>query len=301
MTSLAERPAPTAAVRILTERDGSVGIVTMNRPETFNSLDPEMAQDLRKACLRFARDEDVRCIVLRGLPRVFCSGADLRYVQRQGEEQDLGYLRPRSSPVQTGYGASFKQILEYIHSTISEIRRAPKPVIASVSGVAAAGGFGLAMACDLVFAAQDAGFEWAYQKTALTGAESSTFFLPRLLGPRKAMELLFLNPRIDAAEALQLGLITRVYPADILEAEVIGVAHALASGPTASFAVAKSLINEAAGVDRLDYHLDRELTNLARIAGTPDFAEGLDAFFAHREPRFTGKSRPTIDTEGATQ
>jgi len=274
---------------ILMERRGSVGIITMDRPDRFNSLDVRMAQDLRKAGLRYARDEEIRCVVLAGGDRVFCSGADLKYVRQKGEEEDLSYLQPEAREVKLGYGPSFKQILEYIHSTISEIKRAPKPFIAAVKGTAAAGGFGLAMSCDLVFASEDAAFEWAYHKTGLTGAESSTFFLPRLVGLRKAMELMLLNPRLDARAALELGLINGIFPRETFDEQVMTVAEKLASGPTRAFGIAKSLINEAAGVDRLDYHLAKEVDNLARIAESGDFAEGLDSFFGKREAHFQGR------------
>ncbi|HKK27206.1 MAG TPA: enoyl-CoA hydratase-related protein, partial [Gemmatimonadota bacterium] len=178
------------------------------------------------------------------------------------------------------------EILEYIHSTISEIKRAPKPFIAAVDGVAAAGGFGIAMACDLVFASERSRFEWAYGKTGLTGAESSTFFLPRLVGLRTALGLVLLNPRLHAYRALEMGLINDVFPDETFDEEVAEIAARLARGPTKAYAVAKSLIHQAAGVDRLDYHLDRELEELARIADEPDFAEGLASFFEKREPRF---------------
>ena len=154
------------------------------------------------ACLeRLGRREDVRCVVIRGDGGVFCSGADLKYIRDKGNERDFGYLHPEGAGPEASFGEGFKQILEYLHSTISEIKRAPKPFIAAVDGIAAAGGFGIAMACDLVFASERASFEWAYHKTGLTGAESSTFFLPRLIGLRKAMELVLLNPRLDAARA----------------------------------------------------------------------------------------------------
>jgi 2-(1,2-epoxy-1,2-dihydrophenyl)acetyl-CoA isomerase len=176
-----------------------------------------------------------------------------------------------------------KQILEYIHSTISEIRRAPKPFIAAVDGIAAAGGFGLAMACDIVIASERASFEWAYAKTGLTGAESSTFMLPRLIGLRRSFELLFLNPRLDARKALEAGLITAIDPH--LD-NVPQLAKTLAEGPTEALGIAKELLNQAAGMDRLDFHLDRELENLARIADGANFAEGIEAFFAKRVPQF---------------
>jgi len=269
-------------------RDGAVGIITIDRRERFNAMDVATAQEFRKAGLQFARAEDVRCVVLRGAGGVFCSGADLKYIRDRGDRGDFGYLHPEGVGPEQGYGESFKQILEYLHSTISEIKRAPKPFIAAVEGVAAAGGFGIAMACDLVFAAESASFEWAYHKTGLTGAESSTFFLPRLVGLRRAMELVLLNPRLSAAEAREAGLITAVFPDDRLEEEVLALARRLAAGPTKAYAVAKSLINQAAGVDQLDYHLDEELRHLARIADGADFAEGLAAFFGKRAPGFGG-------------
>ncbi len=269
-------------------REGPVGFITIDRRERFNSLDVETAQDLRQAGLQLARDGDIRVVVLRGTGGVFCSGADLKYI-RDGGDRSLSYLQPAQPDRAERYGEVFKQILEYIHSTISEIKRAPKPFVAAVDGIAAAGGFGLAMACDLVVASSNASFEWAYSKTGLTGAESSTFFLPRLVGLRKAMELVLLNPRLDAGQALEMGLINAVYPAETFVAEVAAMATKLADGPTGALAVAKSLINQAAGVDRLDYHLDRELEHLTRIASGEDFAEGLAAFFEKRPPRFGGR------------
>jgi 2-(1,2-epoxy-1,2-dihydrophenyl)acetyl-CoA isomerase len=273
---------------IRVERDGAVGILTIDRPARFNSLDVETARDLRRAGLQLCRDAAVRSLLLRGTNGVFCSGADLKYIRGGGDQADLGYLSPGAREVPKGYGEVFKQILEYLHSTLSEIRRAPKPVVAAVDGVAAAGGFGLAMCCDLVVASERATFEWAYGKTALTGAESSTFLLPRLVGLRKAFELAFLNPRLDAEQARALGLVSAVFPNAVFEAESLALARRLAEGPTGSFAVTKGLFNQSAGMERLDAHLDRELVELARIADTPDFAEGLAAFFEKRKPRFSG-------------
>ena len=270
---------------ILLERDGAVGILTISRRERMSSLDVETARDLRKAGLQLARDREVRAVILRAEGGVFCSGADLKYIRDGGARTDLGYLQPDTRPAQaTGYGELFKQILEYLHSTISEIRRSPKPWVAAVDGAAAAGGLGLALACDLVVASERATFEWAYFKTGLSGAESTTFLLPRLVGLRKALELAFLGPRLTAREALALGLITSVH-VDV-DAAARELAHQLAEGPTEAMGVAKGLLNQAAGMDRLDGHLDQELTALARIADGRNFAEGLDAFFAKRRPRF---------------
>ena len=271
---------------IRVERKGAVGILTIARRERLNSLDVETAQDFRRAGLQLARDRDVRAVLIRGEGGVFCSGADLKYIRDGGDRDDLGYLQPGTREPDAGYGEIFKQILEYIHSTISEIRRAPKPFIAAVDGPAAAGGFGIAMSCDLVVASERAWFEWAYFKTGLTGAESSTFFLPRLVGLRKALELVLLNPRLSAREALEWGLINRVISEGSLDSEALAIASELASAPTAAVGVAKNLLNQASGMERLDVHLDAELTELSRIADGPNFAEGLAAFFDKRHPEF---------------
>ena len=273
---------------IRTEVEAGIGILTIDRPARFNSLDVETAQDLRRGALQLARDGGVRVVVLRGAPGAFCSGADLKYIRAGGDDAELGYLSPEARGVRRGPGEIFKQILEYLHSTISEIRRAPKPFLAAVDGACGAGGLGLAMSCDLVFASERATFEWAYAKTGLTGAESSTFFLPRLVGLRFAAEMLLLNPRLDAAGALRARLINGVFPVAGFESEVLAVARRVAAGPAGAFAVAKQLFNDAAGVDRLDVHLDRELEALVRSADGPEFAEGIEAFFTKRAPRFPG-------------
>jgi 2-(1,2-epoxy-1,2-dihydrophenyl)acetyl-CoA isomerase len=272
---------------IHTRVEAGIGHITIDRLERFNSLDVATARDLRKAGLAMARDEDTRVVVLWGLPGMFCSGADLKYIRAGGDRDDLAYLTPDARPTPEGAGERFKQILEYLHSTIAEIRRAPKPFIAAVDGVAAAGGFGLAMCCDLVYASDRATFEWAYGKTGLTGAESSTFMLPRLLGFHRAMEVVLLNPRLDARRAVEIGLVNDVFPADGFPHAIAGVAARLASGPPHASRVAKNLISSAAGMDRLDAHLDRELDQLTRIADGAEFAEGLNSFFEKRAAHFS--------------
>lgn len=273
---------------ILMRRHGAVGIIEMNRPDFFNALNVEMARDLRKAAIQFARDQEVRAVILSGQKNVFCSGADLKYVRARGQAEDRTYLHPSGAGNEPSFGQSFKEILEYIHSTISEIRRAPKPFLAAVNGIAAAGGFGLAMSCDLVIASELSSFEWAYHKTGLTGAESSTFFIARLLGLRRAFDFAFLNPRLGAQEAFLAGLVSRVLPVDRFDQEVLLIASSLAEGPTKAMGIAKMLINEAAGMDKLDFHLDKELRKLVQIADGPDFAKGLAAFFAKTKPQFKG-------------
>jgi 2-(1,2-epoxy-1,2-dihydrophenyl)acetyl-CoA isomerase len=266
------------------ERIGAVGRITLNRRERFNALDVRMAQDFRRAGLQLARDDAVRAVIVRGLPGTFCSGADLTFIRSGGDPGDLQYLVPGAA--QHGFGEVFKQILEYIHSTISEIRRAPKPFIAAVDGIAAAGGFGIAMCCDLVIASPRASFEWAYGRTGLSGAESATFLLPRLVGLRRAMELVYLNPRLSAERAREYGLVTAVFAEAGFDQQVLDVASRIAAGPARALAAAKELLNQAAGMDRLDDHLDRELQELARVADGEEFGEGIAAFFEKRPANF---------------
>ena len=273
---------------IIVEKSEGIGTLTIARPERFNSFDVATAQDFRKAGLSLARDPEVNVVILRGQPGAFCSGADLKYIRDGGGAADLGFLTPQARAKPSGYGSIFKQILEYLHSTISEIRRSQKAWIAAVDGVAAAGGLGIAMCCDLVVASERATFEWAYGRTGLSGAESSTFFLPRLAGLRKAMELVLLNPRLDARAALDAGLVNRVLPQTGFDEEVRALARTIARGPAGAFAAAKSLINQSMGIDRLDYHLDQELERLVRSADSAEFAEGMRAFFEKRPARFSG-------------
>ncbi len=262
------------------ERYGGVGRITINRPHRLNAFDLETALDFRRAGLQLSRDDDGTC---RG-----AAGTTRRVLQRRGLEYcDGGDAATATRRV--GRADSIKQILEYLHSTISEIRRAPKPFIAAVDGIAAAGGFGIAMCCDLVIASSRASFEWAYGKTGLTGAESSTFFLPRLVGLRGSMELVFVNPRLNAPQALRRGLITEVYDGEAFDAYAMEKAAQLAAGPTHAFAVAKELLNQAAGMDRLDAHLDRELQELVRAADGAECAEGLTHFLKTRPWNPTSK------------
>lgn len=271
-----------------TEVSDGVGRLTMDRPERFNAMDVGMAQEFREAGLQLARDDDVQCAVVRATGKAFCSGVDLEYVYEGGDEDDLSYLLPDEEEASTAqeYGRTFKQCLEYIHSTIAEIRSADRPFIAAVDGVAAAGGFGIAMSCDLVYASTDAAFEWAYHDTGLTGAESSTFFLPRLVGFRRAMELMLRSPRLDPGDAEAMGLINGVFDAEDFDAEIDRIARDIADGPTEAYGVAKGLINQATDMDRLHGHLNDERDSLTRIADGRDFEEGLEAFFANRDPDF---------------
>jgi 2-(1,2-epoxy-1,2-dihydrophenyl)acetyl-CoA isomerase len=242
--------------------DGAVGTVAIERRERFNSLDIDGAHALEQAARAIVRDPAVRVVVLQGTAGMFCSGADLKFIAAEARASGRGY------------GSYFREIVGSFHRTILELRRAPVPVIVAVDGSAAAGGMGIALGCgDLVVASSRSTFEYAYFKTGLTGAESATFFLPRLLGPGRAASLALLSPRLTAAEAQELGLVAEVYDEPKLAAGVRELAARLATGPTDAYAAAKCLMNESLGIDRLEAHLARELDHLCRAADGPDFAE----------------------------
>ncbi len=269
---------------IRVERRDGIGLLTIDRRERFNALDVRTAQDLRRAALQLARDVGTRVLVLRGSGGVFCSGVDLKYVRAGGAAEDLAYLRPEGAGESEGPGAVFKQTLEYLNGAIFEIRRAPKPVLAAVDGVAAAGGLGIALCCDLVLASARSSFEWAYGKTALSGAESATFFLPRWIGLGRAMHLALLSPRLDAEAALRLGLASEVLPVEGFDEAVEAIARRLAALDPEAVARTKRLLNRAAGMEALEAHLGEEVAALVSSADAPAFAEGLERFFERRAP-----------------
>ena len=263
-----------ASVRVWME--GAVGTIALERPARFNSLDADAAGALHAAARRCARDPAVRVVVVQGMNGIFCSGADLKFISSEAHASGLGY------------GHFFRQIVGSLHRTILELRRAPKPVIVAVDGTAAAGGMGLALGCgDLVVASARSSFEYAYFKTGLSGAESNTFFLPRLVGPGRAAALAMLSPRLSALQAQQLGLVTTVYSESEFAPGVRDLARQLAVGPTGAHAATKRLMNEALGVHELERHLAQELDALCSAADGPDVAEGLSAFFEKRPPQFT--------------
>lgn len=273
---------------IVVTRAGRVGRIWIDRRRRFNALDIVTARDLRRAALGLARDPSIRVVVLAGEGGVFCSGADLKYVKQGGTPQDLEYLRPAADGPETGHGAVFREILEYLHATIAEIRRAPKPFIAAVDGMAAAGGLGLALCCDLVVASERSSFEYAYFKTGLSGAESNTALLPKLLGLRRALDFVFLEQRVDAHEAHKLGLVSQVFRDQDFDNEVTALAVRLAEGPTSSYAAVKRLMNASAGLGGLSHHLSNELEALVESADSTDFGTGLDAFLNKTKPVFKG-------------
>jgi 2-(1,2-epoxy-1,2-dihydrophenyl)acetyl-CoA isomerase len=256
---------------ISVERADGVAQVTMRRPEQHNSLDRTMAGELREATTGLVDDPAVRCIVLTGEGAAFNTGADLSTLS--GDESDARRLR---------------KLATELHASIRTLAGAGVPVVTGVNGVAAGGGFGLALCGDVVVVHEDARFEYAYPQLGLSGDGGATYFLPRLVGRRRALEIALLDEPVGAAEAAEMGLATEVAAADAFDDRVAELAATLADGPTRAYDVIKRLLRESTSRG-LGAQLTAEADRLARLATTDDYQRGYAAFFEDEEPRFEGQ------------
>jgi 2-(1,2-epoxy-1,2-dihydrophenyl)acetyl-CoA isomerase len=250
-------------------------VVTLNRPAALNALDHDLMMGLRDAVFAAEHDHSIRCVVLRGGSH-FMAGGDLKWF--------FGMIEGRSAAEKT---VLFQKLVHDVHGIVLCMRRMKKPAIASVSGAAAGFGLSLMLSCDLAIAADDAYFTLAYCLIGTSPDGGSTFALPRTVGSKKAMEIALLGERFDAATAERLGLVNRVVPAALLEAETMKLAARLAGGPTAVYARTKALLNNSLS-NSLENQLQREAEAFAQSAAEPDFAEGLKAFIEKREASFKG-------------
>jgi 2-(1,2-epoxy-1,2-dihydrophenyl)acetyl-CoA isomerase len=251
------------------EVDGPIATLTLDRPAALNALTVPVKIALRETLEALAGDRDVRALVLTGAGRAFCAGQDLA-------ERD----EPDAAPLEV-------EVRERYNPIIRAIRSMGQPVIAAVNGVAAGAGASLAFACDLRIAAEEARFVLAFGRIGLVPDSGATWFLPRLVGPAKATELALVGDPVDAAEALRLGLVSRVVPGDRLMTEARALAGRLADGAPLALALTKEALGRSATIG-LDEALEGE-AKLQGIAGaSSDHAEGLAAFREKRSPRFTG-------------
>ena len=255
------------------EMRGAVCVLTLNRPDRLNALNVQVAKDFR-AAVDEALEGGARAIVLTGAGRAFCAGGDLR------EMQEIAKTDGRVE-------AFFDAPLRLLNDAILMIRKTPVPFIAAVNGVASGGGCNLALACDLVIAAESAKFNQAFIKIGLTPDCGATFILPRLVGWKRATELLFTGDLIGAKEAAEMGMINSVAPDDELMTKVMGMAERLAQAPTAAIAQIKMLL-EASAVNDYGGQLDLERETQIESGKTKDFVEGVSAFLEKRPPRFVG-------------
>lgn len=260
---------------LLDVADG-VATLTLNRPAALNALSVEMMQDLAAAVRALKARDDVAVVVIAGAGAHFMAGGDLNDFARHLD------LTPRARL------DAFRAIIEHnVNPTVALLQSLHQPVIAKVRGACAGFGLSLLLGCDLAVAAEDAVFTTAYSAIALSADGGMSHFLPRMVGRRKALELLLLAERFPAAEALRLDLVNRVVPADALDATVDALAAQLQRGPRHAYGELKRLVN--ASVDAsLTEQLGREAEAFARCSATADFGEGVEAFLAKRAPAFRG-------------
>jgi len=255
----------------LERRDG-VATITLNRPDAYNALNLGLGRDLFHASLEVDEDPAVRCVVVTGAGRAFCAGGDVKDFVDNLEH----------------VGAFIKELTTYLHGAVSRFCRSDKPVIMAVNGVAAGGGLSFALSGDIVVAAESARFTMAYSKIAATPDGSSSYFLPRLIGMRRAMELYFTNRVLTAREALDWGLVTRVVQDAELASAVGALARELAQGPTKAFGGAKRLFHQSTW-ESLETQMELEAQAIAASGRTEDFRGGVRAFAQKQTPTFQGR------------
>jgi len=257
---------------IIWEQSGGVGRLTLNRPASLNAWTPQLGFDLRTIIERDAADDSVRAVLVTGAGRGFSSGADLK----------AGF-----EPAEDGMPDIHKELHDVYHPAIAGLRRLEKPVVAAVNGPAVGIGCSLALACDLIMAAESAFFGLAFVNIGLMPDGGSTAFVPPAVGRARAFQMAMLGERIPAPQALEWGLVNWVYPDDRLLAEADALVERLAAGPTRSYAASKRALNQFIYGD-LDAQLDLEAELQHALGRTRDFFEGTAAFVEKRAPAFTG-------------
>jgi len=256
----------------LSVSDG-VAHVELNRPAAANSMNVELARELMEAALACDENPAVRAVLITGAGRMFCGGGDLKtFAQQEGAALPV-YL---------------KELTTYLHAAVSRFARMNAPVIAAVHGSAAGAGMSLACSADFVLAADDAKFTMAYTRAGLVPDGSSTNFLARIVGLRRALELSLTSRVLSAPEALALGIVTEVVAADQLREEATLLAATLAAGPTLALGATKRLLHSGWN-ESLETQMELEARTIADITRTADAREGIAAFLEKRPPRFVGR------------
>ncbi len=250
-----------------------VATVTFNRPDSFNALDEQLSKDLYDVAGQMSRDPAVRCVILTGAgEKAYCAGGDVASFAKMGEDA------PRRMADMT----------THLHTAISRLNYMAAPTIAAVNGVAAGAGLSLMACTDLAVAAAHASFTSAYTKIGMTPDGSSTYFLPRLIGNRRTVELYLTNRVLNAQEALDWGLVNRVVPAAELMATAREMAAAIAQGAPLANAGVKRLMLATAN-ESLETQMERETRSIAAMAASRDGQEGFASFAERRAPNFTGQ------------
>jgi 2-(1,2-epoxy-1,2-dihydrophenyl)acetyl-CoA isomerase len=255
---------------IITEIEGSVLKITLNRPDKFNSFNREMALQMQAALDKAASDKTIRAVYITGAGKAFCAGQDL-------------------SEVVDPNGIGLERIVtEHYNPMIEKIRNIEKPVICSVNGVAAGAGANIALSCDVVIAGSSVAFIQAFSKIGLIPDSGGTFFLPRLIGFGKASALMMLGDKISAHDAEKMGMIYKVIADENLQTEGFAIAKTLADMPTIGIGLTKRLLNQSMN-NTLEQQLAAEGTEQINASKSYDYQEGVNAFLEKRKPLFKGE------------
>lgn len=256
---------------ILFSVEKSIGRITLNRPDVFNSFNEEMSAEFIDALKKATKDETVRCVIVSGEGKAFCSGQDLKSIGGDLGKRSLG-----------------ESVLRRYNPMILAIREMPKPVICRLNGVAAGAGASLALSCDIIVASENASLIEVFANVGLVPDSGSSFFLPHLVGYNKAFELITLASKISAQEANQLGFVYKVVPAAELDAAVNELALLYATGPGKSYGLVKKMLNKAYTAN-LSEMLMQEYYSQELAGRSEDYKEGVTAFIEKRKPDFKGK------------
>ena len=251
------------------DKQGAIAMLALNRADAANGLDALMAGELNQAAQLCSNDAELKAVVLSASGRFFCAGGDIKEMLSHGD----------------AIGDAVKSLADDLHSAISTFSRMQAALIVAVNGVAAGAGFSLALVGDIVLAAESASFTMAYTRAGLCPDGSSSYFLPRLVGLRRAQELMLTNRTLSATEACDLGLVTRVVADDELQLQAQRVATDLAAGARLSTAYVKKLLLASSGND-LETQMELEGQLVSQCAAAPDGREGIQAFVDKRKPEF---------------
>jgi 2-(1,2-epoxy-1,2-dihydrophenyl)acetyl-CoA isomerase len=258
---------------VIFELDGSVATITLNRPAAGNTIDLPTAQALLRAAIRCDTDPNIRCVSLTGTGKLFCGGGDIMAFSSAGKEVD----------------AFLSELAGTVHMAMSRLLWMAKPLLTLVNGPAAGAGLSLAISGDVVLAARSAHFTAAYGTVGLTPDGGMSWLLPRYIGLRRAQEMIITNRRVNAQEASEIGLVTRVVEDDQLSREGQVMASHLASSATGAIAGARRLLIESSS-SPLEAQLGRETRAITAAGASPECREGVQAFLARRAPNFSGVS-----------
>jgi 2-(1,2-epoxy-1,2-dihydrophenyl)acetyl-CoA isomerase len=254
---------------VVVEKAGDIATVKLNRPEAFNAFNMDLIECLSANLIALTADEKVRGVIIVGEGKAFCAGGDLKWA--------LAFPH--------GPSAAFHELAARFHPAILEIRRMPKPVIAAVNGIAAGGGFSLALACDFRVMAESATLRQAYTSNGLCIDGGGSFHLPRLVGLARAMEIMAFDRQISSEQALAWGLVTSVVPDGKTLEDASRMARELSAGSLNSFGWSKELLTDSFS-SSFETHMERERRGLASCAAHPEGVEGLRAFAEKRKPVF---------------